>query len=124
MDKNGDSLKYLKIVFSKFNSAKLKQSVVNGPQMRGWSEIIVLSKNETRKKAWNYYVAVVKDFLDNEKDEKYEVLIFVTSVRIGQIVTSDSFLHSHLNFFPGNSNKQGERFHEDVRTIAIRYHGR
>ena len=39
-----------------------------------------------------------------------------------------SFLHSHLDFFPSNlgeeSDKQGERFHQDISVIEGRYQGR
>ncbi|KDR09212.1 hypothetical protein L798_01096 [Zootermopsis nevadensis] len=38
------------------------------------------------------------------------------------------FLHSHLDFFPGNvgdvSDEQGERFHQDIQTMEERYQGR
>jgi len=37
------------------------------------------------------------------------------------------FLHSHLDFFPANlgavSDKQGERFHQDISTMEKRYQG-
>ncbi|KDR09424.1 hypothetical protein L798_00642, partial [Zootermopsis nevadensis] len=39
-----------------------------------------------------------------------------------------NFLHSHLDFFPGNlgdvSDEQGDRFHQDMRTLEERYLGR
>ena len=38
------------------------------------------------------------------------------------------FLHSHLDRFPENlgdfSDEQGERFHQDIKTIEKRYQGR
>ena len=38
------------------------------------------------------------------------------------------FLHSHLDFFPDNlgdvSDEQGERFHQDISVIEIRYQGK
>ena len=38
------------------------------------------------------------------------------------------FLHSHLDFFPSNlsavSEKQGERFHKDLKIKETRYQGR
>ena len=38
------------------------------------------------------------------------------------------FLHSHLDFFTSNlgevSDKQGERFHQDISVIEGRYQGR
>ncbi|EFN89517.1 hypothetical protein EAI_06206, partial [Harpegnathos saltator] len=37
------------------------------------------------------------------------------------------FLHSHLDFFPGNlgdtSDEQGERLHQDMAKIERRYQG-
>ncbi|KYN17742.1 hypothetical protein ALC57_09970, partial [Trachymyrmex cornetzi] len=38
------------------------------------------------------------------------------------------FLHSHLDFFPENlgqmSDEQGERFHQEIRTIEERFQGK
>ncbi|CAK1541442.1 unnamed protein product [Leptosia nina] len=38
------------------------------------------------------------------------------------------FLHCHLDYFPGNlgdvSQKQGERFHQDIKEMEKRYQGR
>ena len=38
------------------------------------------------------------------------------------------FLHSHLDYFPENlgamSEEQGERFHQDLKTMEKRYQGR
>ena len=38
------------------------------------------------------------------------------------------FLHNHLNRFPANcgdvSNKQGERFHQDIKEMETRYQGK
>ncbi|GFX11089.1 uncharacterized protein TNCV_4503041 [Trichonephila clavipes] len=38
------------------------------------------------------------------------------------------FLHSHLDYFPENlgavSEKQGERFHQDIKEMERRYQGR
>ena len=38
------------------------------------------------------------------------------------------FLHSHPDFFPDNlgdvSDKQGERFHQDISVIETRYQGK
>ena len=38
------------------------------------------------------------------------------------------FLDSHLDFFPDNlgdySEEQGERFHQDIKTMETRYQGR
>ena len=38
------------------------------------------------------------------------------------------FLHLHLDYFPANcgdySEKQGERFHQDIKTMETRYQGR
>ena len=38
------------------------------------------------------------------------------------------FLHSHVNYFPGNLEamieEQGESFHQDIKTMEKRYQGR
>ena len=37
------------------------------------------------------------------------------------------FLHSHMDFFPANlsaiCDKQGERFHQDIKVMETRYQG-
>jgi hypothetical protein len=34
------------------------------------------------------------------------------------------YLHSHLDRFSENVGEQGERFHQDIKTIEARYQGR
>ena len=82
--------------------------------------------------AWTCFVRVVKGFLGNKKDEDYKRLIdelLKTYELLGcRMSLKIHFLHSHLKFFPENlgavSDEQGERFHQDIRTMETRYQGR
>ena len=66
------------------------------------------------------------------KDENYEQLadaLLRTYEALGcNMSVKVHFLHSHLNYFPDNlgsmSEEQGERFHQDIKTMERRYQGR
>ena len=75
---------------------------------------------------------LVSNFLSNTKSPNYKELVknllcafqklgFNMSVKI-------HFLHSHLDYFPENlgamSEEQGERFHQNTKTIEKWYQGR
>lgn len=71
-------------------------------------------------------------FLGNRKAEDYENLV-ETLLRTYQALgcrmsLKIHFLHSHLDFFPRNlgavSDEQGERFHQDLRSMEKRYQGK
>ena len=81
---------------------------------------------------WDAFVKVVKNFFGNKKVSNYKELVANLLSSFEDIGAKMSikvhFLHSHLDSFPENlgalSNKQGERFHQDVKEMEERYQGR
>ena len=84
------------------------------------------------KDAWSAFSDVVTDFLGNFRAENYNVIIqnlLIAYQRLGANMSVKlHFLNSHLNYFPSNlgsmSEEQGERFHQDIKTMEHRYQGR
>lgn len=122
------------VVFPKLSDAKLKEGVLNGPQIR---KLIKDSNFETllnvvEKKAWTCFKDVVDGFLGNTKEENYKTLVskLLSSYnRMGCLMNLKiHLLHSHLDVFPENlgdvSDEQGERFHQDIANMERRYQGR
>ena len=133
MDKDSAAFKYLQNFFPTISSAKIKEGVLVGPQIRkllldnGFKQ--VLTKDQLN--AWNSFEAVVDGFLGNHKAENYKELISNLLKNYKKIKVNMSlkihFLDSHLDSFPVNlgaeSDKQGERFHQDMLTLENRYQG-
>jgi len=84
------------------------------------------------KDAWSAFSDVVTDFLGNFRAENYNVIIQNLLIAYQGFGANMSiklhFLNSHLNYFPSNlgsmSEEQGERFHQDIKTMEHRYQGR
>ena len=82
--------------------------------------------------AWCSYVSVIREFLGNAKSSNYRILVDVMLQNFQVLGPRMSiklhYLFSHLDYFPGNlgdvSEEQGERFHQDIRTMEERYQGR
>ena len=134
MNKEGDGFKYLRQVFPQLSDAKLKEGIFIGPQIRKLLDDTNFTDTLTRQelRAWTSFVSVVRGFLGNNKDANYEQLVNELLDAYKSLGARMSlkihFLHSHLSFFPENmgavSDEQGERFHQDIRTMEIRYQGR
>ena len=75
---------------------------------------------------------VVKTFLGNYKDPDFENIVGNMLANLKALGCSLSlklhFLNSHLSYFPENlgsvSEKRGEIFHQDIKEMERRYHGR
>lgn len=88
--------------------------------------------NEAERKAWLSFVEVVRNFLGNRKAENYVQLVNEMLNNFRNLGCNMSikvhYLHSHLDRFPENvgdiSEEQGERFHQDIKTMEDRYQGR
>ena len=88
--------------------------------------------NEVELAAWLSLVDVVKNFLGNYRADNYKEIVnnMLANLRILGINMSIKvhFLHSHLDHFLENlgnvSDEQGERFHQDIKTMEERYQGR
>ena len=74
---------------------------------------------------------VVSNILDNTKLPNYKKFVqnlLCTFQKLGcNTSVKVYFLHSHLDYFPKNlgamSEEQGERFHQDIKTMKRRYQG-
>ena len=80
------------------------------------------------KQAWLSFKSVVNGFLGNNKASNYEEIVSDLLKNYEALGCNMSiklhFLHSHLDKFPENlgavSDEQGERFHQDLKTMEER----
>jgi hypothetical protein len=84
------------------------------------------------RKAWFSFKAVCEGFLGNYRDPDYRNLVAELLRNYKNLGAKMSlkmhFLFSHLDYFPKNlgavSDEQGERFHQDISEMEMRYQGR
>ena len=83
--------------------------------------------SEVERTAWTCFVSVVNWFLGNHKAENYRELVDAYQKMGCRMSLKVHVLHAHLDEFKDNmgdySEKQGERFHQDVRSFEERYKG-
>ena len=113
---------------------KNKAGVFNGPEIRTLMKDphFTSSMNDLEKDAWNSFVAVVNNFLENKKSENYKDIVETVLTHFHRLGSNMSiklhFINSHLDGFPVNvgnvSDEQGERFHQDLKIMKQRYQGR
>lgn len=134
LDKNGSCFAYIQMKMPQLSTEKIKAGIFDGPQIRQLIKdpAFVTSMNEAERKAWTSFIAVVKNFLGKHKAENYvelvnEMLNSFKSLGCNMSIKVH-YLHSHLDSFPENlgdtSEEQGERFHQDIKTMEDRYKGR
>lgn len=88
--------------------------------------------NDLERAAWTSFVEVTKNFLGNHKANNYLQIVNNMLENFKNLKCNMSikvhYLHSHLDQFPENlgsySEEQGERFHQDLKTMEERYQGR
>ena len=134
MDKNGAAFQHLCILFPALSSARLKEGIFIGPQIR---EVLknkdleeLLTLRELR--AWKAFRSVCHSFLGNTQVLDYQECIEELSQSYEDMGCRMSFkihfLYFHLNFFPLNlgalSNENGERFHQDITKMERNYQGK
>jgi hypothetical protein len=134
LKKEGRATAFLKRKFPRVSEAKLKAGVFDGPQIRELMQDAQFDKSLDRKekKAWLSFKSIVKNFLGNHRSEEYEKVVedLLSSFHAlgARMSIKMHFLSSHLDYFPNNcgdfSEKQGERFHQDIRVMEDRYQGR
>ncbi|KAL7868474.1 hypothetical protein SRHO_G00098580 [Serrasalmus rhombeus] len=117
----------------KLSEAKIKAGVFVGPQIKKIVECTEFPKKLNRKEraAWNSFVAVVRGFLGNHKDENYVQLVQTLIKNYAAMGCRMSLkihiLDAHLDKFKENmgaySEEQGERFHQDIMNFERRYQG-
>ncbi|GFX79403.1 uncharacterized protein TNCV_1715531 [Trichonephila clavipes] len=87
---------------------------------------------EVESKAWNSFVLVMSNFRGKKRSDDDVELVESMVSNLKELGCNMSinihFMHSHLDRFPQNrgdfSEEQGERFHQDLRTMEERYQGR
>ncbi|KAL7837429.1 hypothetical protein SRHO_G00271400 [Serrasalmus rhombeus] len=133
LDKESRAFNYLQDLFPKLSEAKIKAGVLVGPQIKKIIECSEFPKKLNRKEraAWNSFVAVVRGFLGNHKDENYVQLVQTLIKNYAAMGCRMSLkihiLDAHLDKFKQNmgaySEEQGERFHQDIMNFECRYQG-
>lgn len=134
MDNNGKGFQYLKEKFRSIKTdAKLKAGIFIGPEIRELMRDAVFrgKLNPSELAAWDAFVLVVHKYLGNERAENYIELVesmLMAYQKFGcRMSLKMHFLHSHLDFFPANlgsvSDEHGERFHQDIAVMEVRYQG-
>lgn len=100
---NSDVFQHMRFMFPKRSEAKLKCGIFIGPYIRKMLEL-------------ENYRKLINDFIT-----QYHILRCRMSIKM-------HYLHSHLDFFRPNmgdvSEEHGERFHQDILTMANRYTGK
>ena len=94
--------------------------------------LFVLKMASVEKAAWESFVEVMENFLGNHKSDNYVQIVNNMLNNFEMLGCNMSvkvhFLHSHISYFPENlgqmSEEQGERFHQDMKTMELRYQGR
>jgi hypothetical protein len=134
LDTESKAFKYLSTVFPKVSEAKLREGVLNGPQIRKLAEDDCFEKLMRRleRDAWIAFKDICGGFLGNHRAENYRELVQKLILSYQKLGVNMSLkihlLHSHLDFFPENlgqvSDEQGERFHQDIATMEQRYQGK
>ena len=83
--------------------------------------------------SWTAFTNVIKFFLGKTKAPNFEELAetLLSNLHLPDAIKMSiklHFLHSHLACFPENlwdvSDEQGERFHQDISDMEVRYQGR
>ena len=134
LDKDGDCFTYLCQAFPRLTMEKLKAGIFDDPQI--WQLIrdpeFENLMNEVELEAWKVFVLVVKNFLGYIKARNSAELVNIILTAFGNLGCNMSvkihYLFSHMDRFPENlgsiSDEHGERFHQDLKGIEIRYKGR
>ena len=121
LDNETDAFQYLRNKFSKLSSAKVKEGIFIGPQIKKlmtdehFQDILGVSE----KDAWIAFKSVVTNFLGNKKSPDYVNIVqncIETYKKLGcNMSLKIHLLDSHLDFFPENlgavSDEHDERFH-------------
>ncbi|GFU38630.1 uncharacterized protein TNCV_1495621 [Trichonephila clavipes] len=134
LDKCGECFNFLSRKFPGLSIEKLKAGIFNGPQIRQLVKDFnfVKSMTEVESKAWNSFVLIMSNFPGKKRSDDHMELVEFMLSNLKELGCNMSikihFLHSHLDRFPQNlgdfREEQGERFHQDLRTMEECYQGR
>ena len=137
-----DCFKYITLALPGLSIEKIKVGVFDGPQIRQLikDEHFTGTMSDLEKNAWLSLKDVVKNFLGNTRASNYTEIVQkllesykVMELSLGKALGCNMsiklrFLHCHLTHFPEDlgavSDKQGERFHQDLKIMEEDYQGR
>ena len=132
-EKDGDCFKYNCMKFPGPTIEKLKAGIFDGPQIRKLMNDANFCNfmNPAELSASTALMNAVKIFLGKTKAPNYKELVETLLTSLHQLRANMSinlhFLHSHLVCFLENlgnvSDQRGERFHQDISDIEVRYQG-
>jgi hypothetical protein len=152
LNTEGEPMKTLRRIFPRLSTAKIKEGVFVGPQLRKImeSEVFRMTLNQIELRAWNALLEVVRNFLGKHRSSNYKevvselldafaalkvtsnycgcsILLFFYLLQVNMSLKIH-FLKNHLEFFPDDlgkvSDEHGERFHQTIKAIENRYQGR
>ena len=131
LEKDGDCFKYICIKFPDLTIEKLKAGIFDGPQIRKLMNDANFCNfiNPAKLSAWTAFMNVVKFFLGKANAPNYKELVETLLTSLNQLGANMTiklhYLHSHLACFPKNlgdvNDEQGERFHQDISNMEVRY---
>ena len=133
LNTDGECFQHIFSMLPGLSFKKIKAGVFNGPQICALvrDQEFARKKNHKERTAWLSFVAVMANFLGNKKADNYETLVANMLSAFRDLECNMSvklhYLYSHLYRSPENlgavSDKQGERFHQDLKTMEERYQG-
>ena len=134
LDKDGDCFRYICSKFPGLSNEKLKAGIFDGPQIRKLmrDNNFQSSMDIVEESAGKSFFQVTESFLGNHRAVNYNEIVNSMLKHFKELGANMSievhYLHSHLDNFPDNcgdySDEQGERFHQDIKTMEERYQGR
>jgi len=134
MNKQNEAFLFIQKKFPHISDAKVNAGIFDGPQIRSLIKDPEFERtmNHIEKNAWNNFKSITTNFLGNQRSPEYDTIVsgLLESFKMlgARMSVKLHFLASHLNYFPDNcgdySEEQGERFHQDIRTMEERYKGR
>jgi hypothetical protein len=119
----------LRETFQNHNYAELKEGIFSGSQIREIinDELFEPLMVESEKSAWLTYKAFCLSFFGNVIAENYKELV-EDLLNACQTVIENSFLLSHLDFFPPKAgtvnDEHGKSFHHYFSTMKDKYAGK
>ena len=133
LEEDGDCFKYICMKFPSLTIEKLKAGIFDGPQIRKLINDANFCNfmNPAELSVCTAFMNVVTFFLGKTKAPNYKKLVETLLTSLHPLGANMNiklhFLHSHLACFPENlgdvSDQQGERFHQDISDMEVRYQG-
>lgn len=133
LNRDGECFKFICKKFPSLSVEKCKEGVFDGPQIRKLMNDALFERSMRReeKAAWRSFRDVVGNFLGNHKSPDYREIVQQMLENFHRLGCNMSiklhFLFSHIDYFPENlgavSEEQGERFHQELKTMEKRYQG-